>query len=157
MRRTVLLLATLAIAAPAAAAAPSPILPGYWESTNRILSPIPTKSMDRRCLTPKDVEKFMMGPENRHYDCNYPVRSFVGGKIRLKGVCTSKKGREVEIDIATRQHANGVLEGLMDPVAVHEFPEVAVEVHGVRHHGVVDQPHSHSLIPCEAIGFRVLR
>lgn len=96
--RTAALLALIAVAAPAAAAAPSPILPGYWESTNRILSPIPTKSLDRRCLTPKDVEKFMMGPENRHYDCTYPVRSFANGKIRLKGVCVSKKGRQVQID-----------------------------------------------------------
>jgi hypothetical protein len=97
MRRAVLLLTVLAFAAPAAAEVGSPIKPGYWESTSRILSPIPTKSVDRKCLTPKDVEKFMMGPENRHYDCTYPTRNFDNGKIRLKGHCVSKKGRQVQI------------------------------------------------------------
>lgn len=88
-------LALLALAGPAAAA--DSILPGYWESTNRMLSPIRTTDVEKRCLTKADVEKFMMGPSNRHYTCTYPTRSFAGGKILLKGSCVSKKGREVAV------------------------------------------------------------
>lgn len=88
-------LALLALTGPAAAA--DSILPGYWESTNRMLSPIRTTDVEKRCLTKADVEKFMMGPSNRHYTCTYPTRSFAGGKILLKGSCVSKKGREVAV------------------------------------------------------------
>ena len=90
-----LALAAAALVGPASAA--EGILPGYWESTNRVLSPIRTKDVERRCITPEEVEKFMMGPSNRHYKCTYPVRSFANGKILLKGTCVSKKGREVEV------------------------------------------------------------
>lgn len=90
------LAAVLATAAPAGAQTTT-IKPGYWESTNRLLSPIRTKSTETRCITPADVEKFMMGPSNRHYACTYPVRVFADGKILLKGTCKSKKGRDVEV------------------------------------------------------------
>lgn len=86
---------TTALAGPASAA--QAILPGYWESTNRLLSPIRTTDVEKRCITPADVEKFMMGPSNRHYTCTYPTRSFAGGKILLKGTCVSKKGRQVAV------------------------------------------------------------
>lgn len=90
-----ILLGAAALAVPAAAGAA--ILPGYWESTNRMLSPVRTKSVERRCITPQDVAKFMMGPSNRHYDCTYPTKSFENGKIVLKGQCVSKKGRVVQV------------------------------------------------------------
>lgn len=88
-------LALVALAGPAAAA--ETILPGYWESTNRLLSPIRTTDVERRCITPADVQKFMMGPSNRHYACTYPTKSFANGKIVLKGQCVSKKGRKVDV------------------------------------------------------------
>lgn len=94
-RLTPLALTLVALASPAAAA--NSILPGYWESTNRVLSPIRTTDVEKRCLTEADVEKFMMGPSNRHYTCTYPTRSFAGGKILLKGTCVSKKGRQVAV------------------------------------------------------------
>ncbi|HEY9217086.1 MAG TPA: DUF3617 family protein [Phenylobacterium sp.] len=90
-----LLLAPLLVAGPAMAA--EGILPGYWETTNRLISPIPQKKVEMRCITPKDVAKFMEGPSNRHYTCTYPTRSFAGGKIVLKGQCVSKKGRKVAV------------------------------------------------------------
>lgn len=97
MKSTLISILALAglLAGPAMAA--DGILPGYWESTNRMLSPIHTKSTERRCITPDDVAKFMMGPSNRHYACTYPTKSFAGGKIRLKGSCVSKKGRKVAV------------------------------------------------------------
>jgi len=96
MRSLPALLIALAIATPAAAA--PTIQPGYWESTNRLLSPIRQTKTEKRCITPADVEKFMSGPSNRHYACTYPTKVFAGGKIRLKGSCVSKKGRKVAIE-----------------------------------------------------------
>lgn len=98
MTRPPLILASLAlVAAPSLAAAQDAILPGYWETTNRLISPVPTKKTEMRCITQAEVAKFMMGPSNRHYQCTYPTRSFAGGKINLKGTCRSKKGRVVEV------------------------------------------------------------
>lgn len=92
---TLLLLLT-ALAAPASAAAPA-IQPGYWESTNRLLSPIRQSSTERRCITPAEVDKFMAGPSNRHYACTYPTKVIANGQIKLKGTCVSKKGRKVAV------------------------------------------------------------
>ncbi|MBX3486224.1 DUF3617 family protein [Phenylobacterium sp.] len=86
----------LALAAPAAHAAAT-ITPGYWESTNRLLSPIRQSKTEKRCITPAEVDKFLSGPSNRHYACTYPTRVFAGGQIRLKGTCVSKKGRKVAV------------------------------------------------------------
>lgn len=97
MNRTIpTLLLALAVTAPAAAAAP-PIETGYWESTNRLISPIQQSKTEKRCITPADVDKFMSGPSNRHYACTYPTKVISGGKIRLKGTCVSKKGRKVAV------------------------------------------------------------
>lgn len=98
MKRLLPLLAPLAlVGAPTLALAQDAILPGYWETTNRLISPIPTKKTEMRCITPADVAKFMMGPSNRHYTCTYPTKSFAGGRINLKGTCHSKKGRVVDV------------------------------------------------------------
>ncbi len=78
-------------------AAPSVIQPGYWESTNRLLSPIHQTTVEKRCITAAEVDKFMAGPSNRHYACTYPTRVIAGGLIRLKGVCVSKKGQKVAV------------------------------------------------------------
>jgi hypothetical protein len=87
--------AFLALAGPAMAG--TAIVPGYWESTNKLLSPIRSTSVEKRCITPADVDKFMAGPSNRHYTCTYPTRLIRNGTITLKGVCVSKKGRKVAI------------------------------------------------------------
>ena len=96
-RLTALAIATALSAAAPAAAATTAILPGYWESTNRLLSPIKQTKTEKRCITPADVDKFMAGPSNRHYKCAYPTRVISGGQIRLKGTCVSKKGRKVAV------------------------------------------------------------
>jgi hypothetical protein len=96
MKRLYAVLIALGVAAPAQAAAPT-IQPGYWESTNRLLSPIKQTKTEKRCITPADVEKFMSGPSNRHYACTYPTKVFASGQIRLKGTCVSKKGRKVAV------------------------------------------------------------
>ena len=96
MKRTALALLLLTATAQPVAAA-SAIQPGYWESTNRLLSPIRHSSTEKRCITPADVDKFMAGPSNRHYACTYPTKVIAGGQIRLKGTCVSKKGRKVAV------------------------------------------------------------
>lgn len=92
-------LAFLGLAAPPLPliAASTAIQPGYWESTNKLLSPIHQTTVEKRCITAADVDKFMAGPSNRHYACTYPTRVITGGLIRLKGVCVSKKGQKVSI------------------------------------------------------------
>jgi hypothetical protein len=98
-RRTLATLAFLGLSALplTLAAAPSAIQPGYWESTNKLLSPIHQTTVEKRCITLADVDRFMAGPSNRHYHCTYPTRVIAGGVIRLKGVCVSKKGQKVSV------------------------------------------------------------
>jgi hypothetical protein len=99
MKRLIPFLAACAalVGPAAAAAAQTAIEPGYWESTNKLLSPIKQTSVEKRCITPADVDKFMAGPSNRHYACTYPTRIIQGGKITLAGSCVSKKGRRVKV------------------------------------------------------------
>ena len=83
------------IAAPAltAASASTPILPGYWETTNRVLFPITSRKVERRCISAAQVGKFMEGPRNHIYsNCDYPVREIGQGLIRLRGQCSDKNG-----------------------------------------------------------------
>ncbi|MCR5880036.1 DUF3617 domain-containing protein [Phenylobacterium sp. J367] len=88
-------LAALAVAAPAFAE--TPIAPGYWETTSQVISPIPTKKTEKRCIREEDVEKFMGGAPNRHYTCTYPTREVAGGKIRLIGSCKTKNSAPVPV------------------------------------------------------------
>lgn len=96
MTRLSALALSLAIAAPAAAAE-TPIAPGYWETTSQIISPLPTKKTEKRCIRAEDVEKFIGGSPNRHYTCTYPTREISGGRIRLVGSCKTKNSAPVPI------------------------------------------------------------
>lgn len=88
----------LALAAPSAVAGhPNAIAPGYWETTNQVLSPIRSSKVERRCIRPEEVAKFMEGPSNHIYRCTYPTRVVDRGTIRLKGSCTTKKGPPVPV------------------------------------------------------------
>jgi len=116
------LLVVLAAAAPAGAAmSATTILPGYWESTNRLLSPIKQTKTEKRCITPADVDKFLAGPSNRHYACTYPTKVFSGGKITLKGTCVSKKGRKVAVQGS----------GAYTPTSFNLTAEIATEFLGL--------------------------
>jgi uncharacterized protein DUF3617 len=120
MKRLIALLLASAVAAPAAAAAP-PIQTGYWESTNRLLSPIRQTKTEKRCIKPADVDKFLAGPSNRHYACTYPTKVIAGGQIKLKGACVSKKGRKVAVQG----------EGSYTPTSFTLTAEVATEFLGL--------------------------
>jgi hypothetical protein len=87
----------LAAAAGPAAAQPNAISPGYWETTNQVVSPMHSSKTERRCIRPKDVAKFMEGPSNHIYHCTYPTRVVGDGAIRLKGSCATREGKPLPI------------------------------------------------------------
>ena len=90
-----LLAAVAALAGPAAAQ--TSIAPGYWETTSRIISPIPTTKTEKKCIRPEDIDKFIGGAPNRHYTCTYPTREVANGRIRLAGSCKTKNSAPVPI------------------------------------------------------------
>ena len=102
-----LLAAFLGLAAPALCASVAwaqepPITPGYWESHSKMgIGPISlSDKVERKCLTPKEVDKFMDGPSNRHYACTYPVRTVKDGKIVMSGQCVHrKKGTRIDLSL----------------------------------------------------------
>lgn len=90
-------LGTATVQAPQARAADGKPIPGYWEVTNTTTVLISSKKTERRCLVASEINKFLTGPSNRHYDCTYPSRSVGGGKISLKGSCATKKGQVAKV------------------------------------------------------------
>lgn len=81
----------------------TPIQPGYWESRSKIgIGPVTlSNKVERKCLTPKDVDEFISGPSNRHYACTYPTRSVADGKIILGGQCVHrKKGTRIALNLS---------------------------------------------------------
>lgn len=90
-------LAAAGIATSAIGADTSTIRPGYWESTNKAQLVFTQTTVEKRCLTPKDVDKFLQGPSNRHYKCTYPYRQVGNGRLSFKGTCVDKRGRRVDV------------------------------------------------------------
>lgn len=89
--------AAACLAGPGAAATPTTILPGYWETTSQVISPFPTSKTERRCIRPQDVDKFIAGSPNHNYTCTYPTKQIGDGKIRLGGSCKTKNSGPVPI------------------------------------------------------------
>jgi hypothetical protein len=89
---------SLAGLAGAAAAQPRSIAPGYWETNNQVVSPMRSSKVERRCIRPQDVAKFMEGPSNHIYHCTYPTRVVTEGTIRLKGSCATKDGKPIPVE-----------------------------------------------------------
>jgi hypothetical protein len=105
LRLFALILAFLAATTPAASALAqsTPIEPGYWESRNKMgIGPVTlSNKVERKCLTPKEVDKFMDGPSNRHYACTYPVKTIADGKIVMAGECVHrKKGTRIDLKLS---------------------------------------------------------
>lgn len=126
MKALIAFLAATAVAAPAAAQpsnSDTVIQPGYWESTNRLLSPIRTSKVEHRCITPADVEKFLAGPSNHHYDCSYPSKLIENGVIRMSGSCVKRKGGGGKIMVAG--------EGVYTPTSFKITATIATEVAGI--------------------------
>ena len=98
MRPVLLALTAAAIAAPALAQ--SPILPGYWESDNRSDLLIAQQSTERKCITPAQVDTYLMGPANNHYTCVYKQRAVGDGAVHLAGQCIDNNGMKMDVAIA---------------------------------------------------------
>lgn len=73
------------------------IIPGWWESTNKATMVISKTEVERRCITPADVDKILSGRINRHYTCTYPVKRVGDGKMYFQGACVDKRGRQVNV------------------------------------------------------------
>lgn len=86
-------------AAPAMArqGATTAIQPGWWESTNTLNLIISNTEVERRCITPADVDKVLSGRINHHYTCTYPEKRVADGKMYFKGTCVDKRGRTVNV------------------------------------------------------------
>ena len=78
--------ALLAAASPVLAA-PTTILPGYWESTSKAtLLTESAPKVEKRCLTPGDqVDAYLTGPSTRRYTCVYSSTNVHGGVASFKG------------------------------------------------------------------------
>jgi opacity protein-like surface antigen len=81
----------------AASAAETPILPGLWKYSAKVLFGIAEVEGGRRCLKAEEVEQFMAFPGNRHYKCEYTTKSVQDGKVSMAGACVDKKGRRAPI------------------------------------------------------------
>jgi hypothetical protein len=100
-RSAIIILALAALAAPAASSvaqaqqpSSTPILPGYWEYTTRVLGFGPAK---KKCLKADEVEDFLSKPCNRHYTCVYPTKQVGGGKLVLDGYWQNKEGQRAKV------------------------------------------------------------
>ncbi len=84
----------------------APVLPGYWESTEKYsLALLSGGSHVRKCLTQAQVAQFVTSPQTSHYQCSYSNRKVGGGQATFRGgACYSHKGRLVlsKVDVDGR-------------------------------------------------------
>jgi opacity protein-like surface antigen len=80
-----------------ASAAETPILPGLWKYSARVLFGIAEVEGGRRCLKASEVERFMAFPGNKHYKCDYNRKTVANGRVDMQGACVDKKGRRAPI------------------------------------------------------------
>ena len=97
--KRLLLVAVLALLgnAAAASAAETPILPGLWKYSAKVLFGRAEVEGGRRCQEAAEVERFMAFPGNRHYKCEYTEKSVANGRVSMKGACVDKHGRRAPI------------------------------------------------------------
>jgi hypothetical protein len=112
---------TLVAAITSVAHAEETIRPGYWEATDKVLSPIHSEKVERRCIAAKDVAKFMTCYINHHYSCQCPEQSYSGGRIQYRGVCVDSKGARVGI----------VGQGTYTETTLHMTAEVTFRIAGI--------------------------
>ena len=76
------------------------LLPGLWEYRTS-LAGMGGKA-EQKCLSKVEIDKFLTDPSNRHYDCDYSTREVLAGRVRLEGVCTSRKHAEQKIGVSLK-------------------------------------------------------
>lgn len=94
------LILTAALGAFALPAKASPILPGWWESTDTITSPIQQTSTSRKCITEAQIESYLTGPVNNHYACRYKAKKISDGAFSMMGDCVDHNGIPVKVSVA---------------------------------------------------------
>jgi hypothetical protein len=88
------------LAIPAIAQA-SPVLPGYWDSTDSYSVLFSGGGHTRKCLTAEKIDSFVAAPSNSHYRCTYASQQISGGQASYRGgACYSKSGRKVLSDVS---------------------------------------------------------
>jgi len=98
MKSFLSILAAWAVAAPAVAAE-QPILPGLWESQNKVSFPISDESVSRQCITAEKVTQFLSGPSTRNFKCEYSRSHVAAGVVEAAGKCSDKNGLTSSIDV----------------------------------------------------------
>ncbi len=93
-------LSAITFAAWALPAQASPILPGWWESTDTITSPIQQTKTSRKCITPAQIESYLTGPVNNHYTCHYKDKKIEGGTFSMVGDCVDNNGIPAKIAVS---------------------------------------------------------
>ena len=86
---------TLAPASPLALAQDlrhTPILPGYWESTDTVTSPIRQAKTSRKCITRDQIQSYLTGPVNNHYRCHYTDQKIGKSEFSMSGDCVDSSG-----------------------------------------------------------------
>ena len=99
MTKPLLLIGALALGAVALPAIAAPILPGYWESTDKVTSPIQETKTSRKCITEDQIESYLTGPVNNHYTCHYNNRKIDGGTFSMTGDCVDNNGLPVKVQV----------------------------------------------------------
>lgn len=74
------------------------LLPGLWEYSSSLAGM--SGKTERKCLSKAEVDRFLTDPSNRRYDCDYTTRTVGAGRVRLQGVCTSRKHAEEKIGVS---------------------------------------------------------
>jgi hypothetical protein len=94
------------------AAQASPVLPGYWDSTDTYQVLFSGGGHTKKCLTAEKIDSFVAAPSNSHYHCTYASQQISGGQATYRGgACYSKSGRKVLSDVA--------VDGRYEPEAFH--------------------------------------
>lgn len=89
-----LLGAALIAASPPDLPAQTTILPGFWEAKITFLG---RAKLERWCIAPKDIAKFLSGPHNHIYTCTYPEDIVGGGRMQFRGECHGGKGERIKL------------------------------------------------------------
>lgn len=112
---------TALCAASASLAREETILPGYWQSENKVGFPLNDDSTSLQCVTAQKVEQFLSGPSSRNYKCTYDTSQVGGGSVKASGSCVDKSGLE----------SNIAVEGTYTPTSFELQAQLRVNVGGL--------------------------
>ena len=104
-------LAVTVLAVPVLAHA-SPVLPGYWDSTDSYSVLLSGGGHTKKCLTSEKIDSFVAAPSNSHYRCTYASQHISAGEASYRGgACFTKSGRKVLSDVT--------VDGRYEPESFH--------------------------------------